>query len=381
MTPDLPTPSPERSAGDSTHALANDATRNLVRTFQRVTTSMYASSGLNQTLQVIANGVIQLVGFRSAVVGVALEAGGFEYVAFNGPAEVRAAMHGATMSREQWEWRLGNCARWGSLCWIDHRVIWPDSMTAWIPDQHMVGAQDDDPDAWDPEDFLFAPLLGHDGQALGVLSVDLPVDGRKPDAAQLELLELFAESAALALRQSMLVDQLHEQHRLSQHMATHDPLTGLANRTALNAEAGELVAASSGPVGAFVVDLDEFKDVNDEFGHAAGDEVLVVVAQRMARVLRTEDVLARTGGDEFVAVVAGSEGVVQMQLLLDRLHTVITAPIKGQAGTYRVGASIGMAMMPTPVTVAELLQAADADMYRLKRARGRRPQLQLKLAT
>lgn len=342
---------------------------------------MYASSGLNQTLQVIANGVIQLVGFRSAVVGVALEDGGFEYVAFNGPPEVRAAMSGATMSREQWDWRIGNCVRWGSLCWIDHRVIWPDSMTAWIPDRQMVGATADDPDAWDPEDFLFAPLLGQHGQVLGVLSVDLPVDGRKPDAAQLELLELFAESAALALRQSMLVDQLHEQHRLSQHMAMHDPLTGLANRTALNADADHLLASSTGPVGAFVVDLDHFKDVNDEFGHAAGDEVLVVVAQRMARVLRNHDVLARTGGDEFVAVVAGSEGCAQMQLLLDRLHSVITAPIKGLAGTYCVGASIGMSMMRTPVTVAELLQSADADMYRLKRARRRRPQLRLELST
>jgi diguanylate cyclase (GGDEF)-like protein len=373
--------SPERALRGRDHDPAGQATRRLVRTFQRVTSSMYASSGLNQTLQVIADGVIQLVGFRSAVVGVALDDGGFQYVAFNGPPEVRAAMSGARMAREQWDWRMRSCVRWGSLCWIDHRVAWPDSMTPWIPAPEMVGAKADDPDAWDPEDFLFAPLVGPQGEVLGVLSVDLPDDGRKPDAEQLEVLELFAESAALAVWHSMLLDKLHEQHRRSRYLATHDSLTGLANRTALHDATVDLFSASTGAVGAFVIDLDNFKEVNDNFGHAAGDEVLIVVARRLTRVLREHDLLARTGGDEFVAVVADPDVCDNMNELVDRLRMAITSPIRGEAGTYQVGASIGAATMPAPVTMSQLLKAADEDMYRIKHALRRRQRRRLELAT
>ena len=373
--------SPQRAVGGTDQDPASQATRRLVRTFQRVTSSMYASSGLNQTLQVIADGVIQLGGFRSAVVGVALDDGGFQYVAFNGPPEVRAAMSGARMARAQWDWRMSNCVRWGSLCWIDHRVTWPDSMNTWVPEPEMVGAKADDPDAWDPEDYLFAPLVGPEGEVLGVLSVDLPNDGRKPDADQLEVLELFAESAALAVWHSMLLDKLHEQHRRSQYLATHDSLTGLANRTALNDATVDLFAASTGPVGAFVIDLDNFKDINDNFGHAAGDEVLIVVARRLAGVLREHDLLARIGGDEFVAVVADPNVCANMNELLERLHAAITSPIRGEAGTYRVGASIGASTMPAPVTMSQLLKAADEDMYRIKHALRRRQRHQLELAT
>jgi diguanylate cyclase (GGDEF)-like protein len=359
---------PERTPGGPERDASNDATRTLVRTFQRVTTSMYTSSDLNHTLQLIADGVIQLVGFRSAVVCIALPDGGFEYVAFNGPPEVRDALRGVRMSSEQWDWRIANSVRWGSLCYIDHSVPWPDTMTAWIPDDEMVGAPAGDPDAWDPNNYLFAPMLGPRGEVLGVLSVDLPVDGRKPDAAQLELLELFAESAAMAVRHSMLLDELHRQHKISHHMATHDTLTGLANRIALNDAATDIRTSTARSVTALVIDLDHFKDVNDEFGHAAGDEVLVAVARRMGRVIRVEDVLARTGGDEFVVLVSGADADQRAAALVERLRTVITSPIRGTRGTYGVGVSIGVATKPTPTTLSELLQAADADMYRMKRA-------------
>lgn len=377
----MPGLSPQRSEERTEQDPRSDYARNLVRTFHRVTSSMYASSDLNQALQVIADGVIQLVGFRSAVVGVALADGGFEYVAFNGPPQVREAMSGAKMSREQWDWRMNNCVRWGRLCWIDHSVTWPDSMTAWIPDWEMVRAKGDDPDGWHPEDFLFAPLLGQHAEVLGVLSVDLPSDGLKPDGVQLEVLELFAESAALALRHSILLDELHEQHRISTHMATHDPLTGLANRTLLKDATVGLLEAGSGPVGGLVIDLDHFKDVNDNFGHAAGDEVLTVVAQRMAGMLRKQDILARTGGDEFVVVVAGPEACAEIGALADRLHAVITTPIRGASGTYRVGASVGKSVMTAPTTLSELLGAADADMYRVKHGFEGQFGQQLRLAT
>ena len=371
--------SPQRESGGSAQDPAEDASRSLVRTFQRVTTSMYTSSDLNRTLQLIADGVIQLVGFRSAVVGIALPDGGFRYVAFNGPPEVQEAMRGATMPREQWDWRIANSTRWGSLCWIDHSVVWPDSMNTWVPEPDMVGARPDDPDAWDPEDYLFAPLLGPDHEVLGLLSVDLPGDGRKPDAAQLELLELFADSAAMAVRHSILLDELQQQHRASNHRATHDTLTGLANRTALNDHAARLLATAD-HIAALVIDLDRFKDVNDNFGHAAGDEVLIAVAGRMARELRVDDMLFRTGGDEFVILVAGQDVRPYVEALVESLHAVITAPVAGTDGLYCVGASVGVAIRHTPVTLSDLLRAADADMYRLKHASRASRDTQLRIA-
>lgn len=155
--------------------------------------------------------------------------------------------------------------------------------------------------------------------------------------------------------------------------ASSDPLTGLANRVLL--EEGLRKALSPRPgrapvpdVGVLMIDLDRFKPVNDRFGHAAGDEVLQLVASRLRDVVRPQDTVARQGGDEFVVVAPriteeGLAGLVRrLRAALDVEHVVHGVPA-------RVGASIGAVIGRPGEDPAELLRRADELMYREKRRR------------
>jgi diguanylate cyclase (GGDEF)-like protein/PAS domain S-box-containing protein len=154
-----------------------------------------------------------------------------------------------------------------------------------------------------------------------------------------------------------------------EYMASHDALTGLANRHALDAALHERVAAyrrrSAGAV-LMVIDLDGFKAVNDGHGHLAGDAVLRALAQRLNEVLPEGMTVARVGGDEF-AVVGGALETGEVEGLADRIGTILTAPIPVGAGTVSVGASIGWAFLPQDAEDEQGLSAvADARLYAAK---------------
>jgi diguanylate cyclase (GGDEF)-like protein/PAS domain S-box-containing protein len=159
-----------------------------------------------------------------------------------------------------------------------------------------------------------------------------------------------------------------ERDRRTRHEADHDPLTGLANRRALERtlEAALTRAASRGrAVGVLVLDLDGFKAVNDRHGHAAGDDVLREVAQRLRRSVRERDLVARLGGDEFVVVLtdlaAVPDSVERVEAALAEPFAVADAPLR---------AAVGVAMFPRDgATVADLLAAADRQMYAAKAGR------------
>ena len=156
--------------------------------------------------------------------------------------------------------------------------------------------------------------------------------------------------------------------------ATHDPLTGLPNRDeVLSALRASLARRnrSGGPVAVLFLDLDDFKPVNDRYGHATGDRVLALVAHRLRRQLRTTDTVGRVGGDEFVAVCEASEAAG----LVARLRSAVSSPVQLGADTVRVGVSIGVAVAPEPGSEAPeevaqaLLAEADQAMYEDKRRR------------
>ena len=151
--------------------------------------------------------------------------------------------------------------------------------------------------------------------------------------------------------------------RLNQQAVT-DPLTGLLNREGLR-RAGERVLAgsrrSAADLTVVLVDLDGFKAVNDRHGHAAGDRLLVDVANAWTRELRPTDLLARYGGDEFVLVLLDTD-VTAAREALDRLREVSPTPW-----------SYGLASNRPAVGLVELLDEADADLYHAKAARGARP--------
>jgi len=157
------------------------------------------------------------------------------------------------------------------------------------------------------------------------------------------------------------------------HQATHDALTGLLNRAELLARldaARERVAMGVSPGLCLIfLDLDGFKQVNDTFGHAAGDLLLKVVAERVRECVRAGDAVARLGGDEFVVLWEQADAQ-HAQVLADRLDAALRRPVELDAGSARIGASIGMVigLGPSIEDGAALLSTADASMYRAKRA-------------
>ncbi|MGB8649270.1 MAG: diguanylate cyclase [Mycobacteriales bacterium] len=152
--------------------------------------------------------------------------------------------------------------------------------------------------------------------------------------------------------------------------AVRDPLTGLANRTLLEERLRAVLArdARSGQSTAVLfLDLDGFKAVNDEHGHAAGDVVLTTVAARLSTVVRPSDTVARLGGDEFVVLVEGARRE-HLGALVDRLHRAVGQPIRIGTLDLEVGVSIGMALSAAgEAEPAALLTEADREMYDAKR--------------
>ena len=159
--------------------------------------------------------------------------------------------------------------------------------------------------------------------------------------------------------------------RLS-HLALHDPLTGLVNRTMLVDWLDRAIARLARHPGGLAVafmDLDNFKDVNDAYGHACGDKVLIELASRLAAQMRPEDVVARFGGDEFVAIFGDlSDPLDAAQTIAERLHSIVTEPVRVNGEDFHMTISIGIAVVRGPgCHTDEVLAQADAAMYSVKK--------------
>ncbi|WP_238446711.1 GGDEF domain-containing protein [Azohydromonas australica] len=171
---------------------------------------------------------------------------------------------------------------------------------------------------------------------------------------------------------SRLLHLGHEQiHRLKVD-ALHDSLTGLLNRRGLEEQLAMLGSTPAGTgehVAVLVVDLDDFKPINDRYSHAAGDQVLQKVAARLRRQCREGDAIARVGGDEFVVVLRGVDSRQEAMTIAQRICTRLMAPIPLGGAVVRIGASVGIAMLHEDgPDMDALLQAADEQMYEVKRA-------------
>ncbi len=185
------------------------------------------------------------------------------------------------------------------------------------------------------------------------------------------------------LRQSQQLEgairQLQEERTHLLNLATTDFLTDLPNRRALDdaLEAGIARARRNERVLAVgIIDLDDFKPVNDRYGHEAGDELLKVLARRMREALRRHDFLARLGGDEFVILMETDRNRIEgLELALNRLHEAITQPIDLNEGRQaQIDASLGLALFPlsSAQTQGELLHLADQALYTAKKDKLRR---------
>lgn len=171
------------------------------------------------------------------------------------------------------------------------------------------------------------------------------------------------------------VTGLKEQQERAHHLATHDALTGLPNRRLLvdSLSQATLRASRSGTfVAAVYIDLDGFKPINDTHGHAAGDQVLVEIAQRMRLLIRNVDLVVRLGGDEFVMILPDLPRPDDAMLAVERLAASIAEPVVlAGSRTARVTGSIGVAIYPLhSETPDELLRVADEAMFVAKERGG-----------
>ena len=471
-----------------------NAATSAVRQLATISRRVGASLALDETLDAVANAVVETLGFRAAVVNLAAPDGDLYVVAVAGGEEVRRTLHGGHSSRGAWDAMLDASMSWGDLRFLHHDTEMPDATDGMqmyvpplpVPDSDLSGR-------WHPLDALFAPMLAGDGTLLGVLSVDDPIDGMLPDAQQRALLEAFAVQAALAIEHARVHEAVRESElllgrmfdespvgkalfdpdgryvrvnraycsfmgreaeefigrrvvnfahpeerartealsreirekrqrvakvdrrylhkdgheiwgRLSlgsiecadgvsvlavieditetrmaedqlRHLALHDSLTGLPNRSLIFDRISQALARArrdGDAVGVVVVDVDHFKQVNDSYGHPAGDQLLISVTQAIQGVLRDSDTAGRLGGDEFVVVCESLRGPGALGEVAERLRSVVRQPMQIGKVTLLPSISLGCTISDGSTTPDELIAEADAALYRAKAAgRGR----------
>jgi diguanylate cyclase (GGDEF)-like protein len=368
--------------------------RSALLTVNRALTAIHSAVGLRATLGAIADGVTVSTPYQDVAVTIAEEPNAAELrvIAVIGPPDAVAMLSGTTCKRAALLEHLAAGVAWGSLRFL--RGVEPsDGITTYTPEYKPLAG----PDAWLPHDELAAPLYAPDGELIGMLSMDRPADGRIPPAWVNDVLELFAEQAAIAIlnarrhEQALRAMEALERERAELHSAVaeqrareahlrnearRDPLTGLANRVQLQERLQELLAAQT-PVTVVFCDLDHFKQINDTHGHAIGDEVLCATARRLAQHLADADVVARIGGDEFVVVFSGADQADPALMLKQVDRAISGEPV--HAGGIPVPVTSSLCLVREPgrperrlapgQRAEELLRRADRKMYAHKRSR------------
>ena len=212
-------------------------------------------------------------------------------------------------------------------------------------------------------------------RAAGQLDRETVLRHRTADGTELEVIE-YTSDITIDQQPAILstILDITERRRAEAHityLAHHDPLTGIANRTVFTRELERLTTAATERgerFGVLLIDLDDFKIVNDTLGHAAGDALLREVTSALRRVSRRGDVVARLGGDEFAILLPGIEGRDDIQAFGRRVLNEIAAIHTVDGSEVVAGASIGAALSPDDATETEgLLKCADLGLYQAKR--------------
>jgi diguanylate cyclase (GGDEF)-like protein len=211
-----------------------------------------------------------------------------------------------------------------------------------------------------------AVALRGDTRVVGLLAVER---NEQFGPRERRLLETVGTHAGNALetgqtaRALVAVTELKE--RLA-HEARHDPLTGLANRSLFALRVEAALARDDNAPAVMFVDLDDFKGINDTLGHAAGDALLVTVAERLRASLREDDLAARLGGDEFAVLLEDVPSLDYARDVATRVLELLLLPIEMAGVTLAVPASVGVTLATADCTVESLLREADIAMYNAK---------------
>jgi diguanylate cyclase (GGDEF)-like protein len=212
---------------------------------------------------------------------------------------------------------------------------------------------------------ILAPLPGDDG-AIGALLVANRIGVGAFGRAEEDLFSTLGRQTGATLGQGRLGRQvrlLDELARSFEHKAFHDPLTALANRMLFMDRVRHALARRGGTAAVIYIDLDDFKTVNDSFGHDAGDTLLNATADRLRDSLRAEDTAARLGGDEFAVLLLDTDDA-GVRVVVERLLACLRQPVHIAGSEHPVHASLGIASSPSRgMTAEELIGNADAAMY------------------
>lgn len=196
-----------------------------------------------------------------------------------------------------------------------------------------------------------------------------------PSSNVIELLFMYEASQAILGEISRANDALESARREAERMSVTDPLTGLLNRRGFELEFRKLVHSGNDQrLAIAALDLDLFKHVNDRFGHAAGDEVLLAVGDALRRGVRRDDIVARAGGDEFLLLFSFYDSVADLVGILNRIIERIEEPISLGVGTAKLSASVGVSTFlgGAETNMTEFLSRADTALYEAKSAGGGR---------
>ncbi len=259
-----------------------------VRRLYEVSARMGAGRSLAETLQAVVDGVVDGLGFGIAVLNLRHADGKFEVFAVAGSPEAREALLGRVSAADIFDADFAIADEWGGLRFVPHERLPEGEVTGWVPDVPVS----DDPAAWHPLDALFAPLYSPSGELVGMLSVDLPEDQRRPGPIHRELLEIFATQAGLAIDKARLTDQLRaEKARLEASETTFRMVfEGAGN--------GMATIAFDGP------DAGRVLRVNDAFCRITGYDADKLLGARLPDFLRDEE--PGQSRREFDEVAAGN---------------------------------------------------------------------------
>jgi diguanylate cyclase (GGDEF)-like protein len=213
---------------------------------------------------------------------------------------------------------------------------------------------------------VVAPLK-HDGSVVGVLKI-VSTATYAFTARDVRVLELMSELIAAAMYHAAR----NETNALYQQ-ATHDSLTGLVNRALFFERLRNYTSTGRrqiDPLAILLIDIDDLKQINDSFGHRAGDAAIREIALRISRIPRRSDIVARLGGDEFGVILVDISEQADLVAIVERLSLETDQPFRFEGRTLHLTASIGYARFPEDGgDVDALLEVADRSMYRMKRGR------------
>src|SRR5436190_4320094 len=220
---------------------------------------------------------------------------------------------------------------------------------------------------------MLAELRSNERVVGTLMLANRPGVGNRFDDEDLRLFEALANNTSVALQFDRLeqsIWQMRELQEQLQHQAFHDPLTDLANRSLFNNQVRDALARAESSIAVLFVDVDDFKTVNDTLGHAVGDEVLMMIAERLRACILPTDIVARLGGDEFAVLVQHVDNPEDAaRAVAERVLHAFDRPAVAGHQQVRVSVTIGIATArPEPHHADAIIRNADVAMYNAKRA-------------